>query len=217
MEGSHQKGSNWYRCRFVTLRGPAAADASGHPRVLGIREDIVLDAAFDFLGRRIFGPNRLWLLREELASSTKSNDDERQTELARLAHEQEQVDRALYRQALRLEEHDDPNHPVVALAKQRIEELSGRQLRAAQPAGPTAEEIEALLDSVPDLRPVMQQASPDELTELFAAFDLTATYDKEQRALRLAATLSPALIPTSERPRPPKEAVGEIFHSGGRI
>jgi hypothetical protein len=61
------------------------------------------------------------------------------------------------------------------------------------------------------------QAPPDELTELFAAFDLTATYDKEQRALRLAATLSPALIPASERPRPPKEAVGEIFHSGGRI
>src|SRR5919198_716866 len=82
-------------------------------------------------------------------------------ELDRLAHEEEQIDRALYRQALRLEEHDDPNHPVVALAKQRIEELSGRrnaidertrQLRAAQPAGPTAEEIEALLDSVPHLR-----------------------------------------------------------------
>jgi hypothetical protein len=41
---------------------------------------------------------------------------------------------------------------------------------------------------------------PDELTKLFAAFDLTATYDKEQRAQRLAATLSPALIPTSQRP-----------------
>jgi hypothetical protein len=133
------------------------------------------------------------------------------------------MDRALYRQALRLEEHDDPNHRVVALAKQRIEELSGRrnaidertrQLRAAQPAGSTAEEIEALLDSVPDLRPILQQAPPDELTELFAAFDLTATYDKGQRALRLAATLSPALIPASERTRPPKEAVGEILHSG---
>src|SRR5919198_6571016 len=109
-------------------------------------------------------------------------------ELDRLAHEEEQIDRALYRQALRLEEHDDPSHPVVALAKQRIEELSGRrhaidertrQLRAAQPAGPTAGEIEALLDAVPDLRPVMEQAPPGELTELFAAFDLTATYDKE--------------------------------------
>ena len=56
--------------------------------------------------------------------------------------------------------------------------------------------VEALLDAVPDLRPVMQQAPPDELTELFAAFDLTATYDKHQSALRLAATL----VPTSSRP-----------------
>jgi hypothetical protein len=99
----------------------------------------------------------------------------------RLLSDRLAFDRALYRQALRLEEHDDPNHPVVALAKHRNEELSGRrnaidertrQLKAAQPAGATAEEIEALLDSVPDLRPIMQQASPDELTELFAAFDL---------------------------------------------
>jgi hypothetical protein len=34
---------------------------------------------------------------------------------------------------------------------------------------------------------------------------------------QLAATLSPDLVPLLERPRPPKKAVGEIFHSGGRI
>src|SRR4051794_1284816 len=61
MEGSRQKGSNWYRCRFVTLRGPAAADAAGHPRVLGIKEEVVLEAVFDFLARRIFGPERIQL------------------------------------------------------------------------------------------------------------------------------------------------------------
>jgi site-specific DNA recombinase len=223
MEGSHQKGSNWYRCRFVTLRGPAAADASGHPRVLGIKEDIVLDAAFDFLGRRIFGPNRLGLLREEIARTSDSSNDERQTELARLAHEDDQIGRALYRQALRLEEHDDPNHPVVALATQRIEELSARrhaidertrQLKAARPAGPTADEIEALLNSIPDLRSVMRQAPPDELTELFAAFDLIATYDKEQRALRLAATLSPRTHPRLTKTRPPKRRSGKSFIAG---
>ena len=49
----------------------------------------------------------------------------------------------------------------------------------------------ALLDSVPDLRTVMEQAPPDELSELFAAFDSTTTYDKDRQALRLAATLSP--------------------------
>jgi hypothetical protein len=30
MEGSHQKGKNWYRCRFVYQRGAIAADAAGH-------------------------------------------------------------------------------------------------------------------------------------------------------------------------------------------
>jgi site-specific DNA recombinase len=226
MEGSHQKGSNWYRCRFVTLRGPAAADVSGHPRVLGIKEDTVLEATFDFLGRRIFGPNRLDLLRSELAAALDSDTDDRENELARLQTEAAQLQQALYRQALRLEEHDDPHHPVVALAKQRIEELTARQgavsermqeLRQKPRDEPSAEEIEALLDSVPDLRPVMRKASADQLAELFAAFDVSATYDKHGRALRLSATLNPALIPAPERPRPPVKAVGEIFHSGGRI
>jgi len=31
MEGSHQKGANWYRCQFVYKRGIAAADAAGRP------------------------------------------------------------------------------------------------------------------------------------------------------------------------------------------
>ncbi len=69
MEGSHQKGSNWYRCQFVYRRGIAAADAAGHPRVLGIREEVVLEPLFDFLGRRLFGPDRLHLLRHELATA----------------------------------------------------------------------------------------------------------------------------------------------------
>jgi hypothetical protein len=64
-----------------------------------------------------------------------------------------------------------------------------RQLSAVRPTEPTAQD-EALLDAVPD-----QQVPPDELTELFAVFDLTATYDKNQRALRLAATLSADLVP----------------------
>jgi site-specific DNA recombinase len=226
MEGSHQKGSNWYRCRFVTLRGQAAAEVTGHPRVLGIKEEILLEATFDFLGRRIFGPERLDLLRQELTESIDSRTDEREQELARLQREEEQINRALYRQALRLEEADDPNHPVVVLAKQRIEELSARraavadrmhELRATRPAGANNEEIEALLASVPDLRPVMRKASPEQLIELFAAFDVTTTYDKAGRKLLLAATLNPALVPIPERPRPPKQAVGEIFHSGGRI
>ncbi len=217
MEGSHQKGSNWYRCRFVTLRGPAAADAAGHPRALGIKEEIVLDAAFDFLGRRIFGPDRLRLLRDELAQSASSHDGERQHELAQLERERQEIERALYRQALRLEEHDDPAHPVIALATQRIEELSARraavdervtQLQAARPTAPTAKEIEALLDSVPDLRPVMEQAPPDELSELFAAF-------RPQRHLRQGRTGTSARRHAHTRARSPRRKTATA-QEGGR-
>lgn len=48
---------------------------------------------------------------------------EHDAEIKWLEREQEHIKRALHRQTLRLEEHDDPNHPVVAAAKQRIEEL----------------------------------------------------------------------------------------------
>jgi hypothetical protein len=37
------------------------------------------------------------------------------------------VDQAIPRQALRLEEHDDPPHSVAAAAKARIEELAGQR------------------------------------------------------------------------------------------
>jgi hypothetical protein len=97
-----------------------------------------------------------------------------------------------------MEEHDDPQHPVVALAKERIVELStrrkaiedairvtaGRQVQALN-----AHEIEAALNAVPDLRDTLRSATVDELSEILDAFDVTATYDKPNRALKLAATL----------------------------
>ncbi len=95
MEGSHQKGSNWYGCQYVYRRGLAAADAAGHPRVLGINEENVLDPLFEFLGRRIFGPDRLFLLREELSGSVADKWREHEDDLARLRRELADLERAL--------------------------------------------------------------------------------------------------------------------------
>jgi site-specific DNA recombinase len=126
MEGSHQKGANWYRCQYVYKRGLAAAEAAGHPKVLGIKEDVILGAVREFMAERLFGPERLQPLSDELAASangeTSTNDADRQ----RLEAEQKKIEAAMRRQALRLEEHDDPKHPVVKLAKERIEELSAK-------------------------------------------------------------------------------------------
>jgi DNA invertase Pin-like site-specific DNA recombinase len=211
MEGSHQKGANWYRCQFVYKRGLAAADAAGHPRVLGIREELILDPLFDFLGRRLFGPDRLRLLREELAQSLGAVDDGHHREIATMRRRLSEIDQAVRRQALRLEEHDNPKHPVVAAAKARIEELAGqraatadelRRLEARRSDAPRPEEVETLLNSVPDLRPALRRYDEAELAELFDAFDVTVTYDKPSHALELAATVTAEFAPARETLRP---------------
>ena len=212
MEGSHQKGSNWYRCQFVYRRGIAAADAAGHPRVLGVREEAVLEPLLDFLGRRLFGPDRLRLLHDELAASLTAGDNSRAEEFAALQRQLAEVDQAIRRQALRLEEHDDPGHPVVAAAKARIEELANqratlddkrRELEPRRTDTPQPHEIEALLASLPDLRPALARSSPAELADLFDAFDVTVTYDKPSHSLELAATVTAALVPAPETLQPP--------------
>ena len=158
MEGTYQRESKWYRCRFSTSRGQVAADVAGHPRALQFKEELILDELLDFMGRRLFGPEGLRLLRDDLAKTIADDWREDDDRLERLEREIEEVDRGLYRQALRLEEHDDPNHPVVALAKRRIAELSARRdataeaiaaLEAERPDGSRPAEIEAMLAASP--------------------------------------------------------------------
>jgi hypothetical protein len=109
--------------------------------------------------------------------------------------------------SLRLEEHEDPEHPVVKLATQRIEELSGQaeaiaatiaELEAAQP-----EEIEALLGNVPDLREALAQADSEELIELLDAFDVAVNYYKPGHTLELSALLANDFVSDPETKRPP--------------
>jgi hypothetical protein len=215
MSGSHQKGANWYRCQFVDRHGLAAARATGHPRVLGIREEVVLAELFDVLSRRLFGPARLDLLREDLARASAGGWDQHEREIARLRRELGDIDRSLYRQALRLEEHDDPAHPVVALAKRRIVELTAERdrlerdltsLEAHPPADVHPEAVEAMLASVPDLRDALVDYEPAELAQLFEDFDVEVEYDKHHRTLRIAATLELDRPPA--RARPPGAVAG---------
>ena len=213
MEGSHQKGKNWYRCQYVSRRGNVAADLTGHPRVFGIKEETVLDAVSDFLAERLFGPERLRLLSKELALADSAEWKQHDAQADQLAGELRDVDRSLHRQTLRLEEHEDPNHPVVALATKRIEELSARrhaitdaieQLKAARPAGGHPDEILALLDAVPDLRSTLKGGDPEKLAALFGDFDVTASYDKQAQRLKLSAVVTAELVTDAEKKRPPE-------------
>jgi TRAP-type uncharacterized transport system substrate-binding protein len=109
MEGSHQKGSNWYRCQYISRRSAAAATITGHPKVYGIKEDKILAPIIDFLVRRVFRPDRLQLLRYELGAATASTWADHSDELKRLESELSKIARAIRNQTLRLE--SLPLHP----------------------------------------------------------------------------------------------------------
>jgi hypothetical protein len=64
-------------------------------------------------------------------------------------------------------------------------------LRARRPAGRDPDEVVAMLDAVPDLRPALNAASDEELVEIFRAFDLTITYDKLLRFVVLGPDRRP--------------------------
>lgn len=93
------------------------------------------------------------------------------------------------------------------LATERIEELSTRKsaattaidtLKAKRPAGHHPDEIAAMLDAVPDLRKALKTASDEQLADIFAAFDVTISYDKTSQKLDLAATITPELLPQND-------------------
>jgi hypothetical protein len=89
-------------------------------------------------------------------------------------------------------------------AFERIMELSAHKtaitdeldrLKEKRPAGHHPDEIMAMLDTVPDLRPTLATVTEPELAEIFRAFDVEITYDKDRQILNLAATITPELLP----------------------
>ena len=71
-----------------------------------------------------------------------------------------------------------------------------------------------MLDAVPDLSPTLRTAAPEELADIFDAFNVKVIYDKANRKLTLAATLTGELVSENEKTPTAKGPVGEFVHSG---
>jgi hypothetical protein len=65
-----------------------------------------------------------------------------------------------------------------------------------------------MLDAVPDVRDELRKASPEELADLLEAFDVTATYDKAEHQLHLAATVPAALVSENKNPQRQRKRQG---------
>ena len=65
-----------------------------------------------------------------------------------------------------------------------------------------------MLEAVPDLRAELDQATAEELADLFETFELTSTYDKAANRLLISATVPAELVSQNENPRARKERRG---------
>ena len=215
MSGAFQKGSKCYRCQYADRRGTVAAEVAGHPKSLQITESALLGLTLDVLSERVFGPDRLKLIESELTDhSSQPAEGSPAVDHEELRRRLEETDRRIRRQTLHLEEEDDPHSAVAEAAKHRIAELSAvrdqisSEIAAAEARRPLEIEqpsvdIAEVLSQIPDLRPVLDTYSEEELVELLAAFDVTLRVDKPAGLVEVGFVVSEALAKGLDVQRPP--------------
>ena len=164
----------------------------------------------DFLARRVFRPERLELLRDQLGASAPVEAAAAAEELSNLRTEWAKLEKRINRQTLEIEATDDREDPVARRATIRIRQLSAEQAivetriaeleSAPAPVTPEPAQLEALLLSLPDLSGALANYSAEDLLDLFAAFDLQVSYDKRDHFQRMSQI---ALIPELRCSRSP--------------
>jgi site-specific DNA recombinase len=223
MSGTHQKTSNWYRCQFIGSRSPRAAEITGHPASLQVKEEPLLVATLDFLSRRVFQPERLEHLRGEMDTAVAIPTRDFGAEVAALRADHAKLEKKIDRLFEEIEDAEDRNDPFARRARQRIEQLGAEQAAieariaeleveaAALPEPDSAAELEATLLSIPDISAALTSYSPEELRELFEALDLEVRYDKRNHSADISIALIPELLEGLLQPQSGSEAVSADF------
>jgi len=71
-----------------------------------------------------------------------------------------------------------------------------------------------MLAAMPDLSPALRTATPEALADIFDAFNVKVVFDKANRKLTLAATLTSELVAENEKPRRPGGRSGNSSIAG---
>ena len=193
---------------------------AGHPRALQVKEELILNELIEFMGRRLFGPERLRLLRDELARSVAEGWPEHDTQLAQLRLELEDLDRASTARRCGWRSTRIPATPssrsprgasrISASAGARSRTRSATSKRAGPTApGPTRSRPCSPLS--PTSGPVSRPPAPKSSRDLLEAFDVTAVYDKAGRTLELGATVMPELVPDQGKTPTERRPVGDML------
>ena len=196
-------GTTYYACPHDPANPRHTDTSPGHPPTVLVREDHLTANITQFLDTRIFGPDRAALLRAALPAGAADAARRNQAQADLLRQQLRKIDTAENAYAREIEQlaSHDPNSPAVTALRTRIiarfSELEAQRadintklknLSASQPAP----DDPALLDQLPRLAGVLDDAPAALRQQLYHALGIQILYNPQDKQVTCRAVITPA-------------------------
>jgi site-specific DNA recombinase len=203
--GTPDAAITYYRCPHNPANPRHLAAAPDHPANLIVREDAILAAVRQFCDERIFGPDRSKLLAASYPAAAATRAARRDRRAAAL---RQRIDRITASQdahaagLLALAETAADERAITALRARTLARLTDLQkdhdkltaeltaLTAPDPDAPPSPGNPELLNSLPRLAGILDDAPPRLVAQLLEALDIQGVYSKEKNQLTLRAAIT---------------------------
>ncbi|MHB8660138.1 MAG: recombinase family protein [Solirubrobacteraceae bacterium] len=216
MHGKTRKDHTYLCCDYGRSYGKEAAEQiDGHGQWLYLREDHLIPLVEQFFAQRIFGPMRLEKLARQLRTHQRHTTRTAASDHERLRKQISDLDRRIGLQLDALERGIEPELIGQRVAKHRAEkeDLETRLRAVAVPAPADAsDQLEQALARIPDLTKALQDAPPALKRQIFDAFELRITYDRQDRRIGISATISDAVAKTLQNANDLPQEVANVTH-----
>jgi site-specific DNA recombinase len=199
MFGNSKRQNTWYACAPKEAWRP-----DGHPVILRVREDHLLDGLGRFLSEKVFGPYRHTLLDADQETLSQAVRHEKGGKVKALRRAIADTDAKSKRLIRNLELPDDLDQEFIRDIKERRAELRAlridleRQLAAAEEQAHQTHNP-SLLDHLPTAAVDLDDMPDETSRRLFEALRLEIRYDPASRIARFSITLTGDTIDTVSR------------------
>jgi site-specific DNA recombinase len=198
MWGHRRYATRYYQCQPSHQR--AARIPCDHPKLVYLREAVLLQGVTDFLAAAVYGPDRTDYWRTALtAAEQQAPTAPAHARVTELEQQLADLEARLHRQVLALEEDgvDGPARRRIATRIGQLEsDLAGRQTSLARlrdqqpPAAPPAAQVAELLATFPIRAEELRDLPQAELRALLDSLDLMVTYDHRRHTAEIELTLA---------------------------
>jgi site-specific DNA recombinase len=197
--GHHGDITIYYRCPHDTANPRHRAAHPDHPPV-SVREDAMLAALATFFDQYVFGHDRAALLSAQLPASAADHAEQLARQQAHWRAELARIDVAERALIAELETPADPADPAAQAYRARIRERYAEryaerihaeaQLTALDTAAPAQDNDPTLLDELPVVAAILDDAPERIKAALIDAFGIQALYNKDMNQVTIWASLT---------------------------